>query len=243
MSLQDCFNFGVTFFYYKEIEMFIKRIIPLFFCFILLFFFSCTNNNTSLDNDTENESTEKNNNNLEDEKSENQDESKKRTVTFKNASAFNVSVYYGTNPIRNSSVYAEIKPGKEETVDFTIAGNNKATFYFVYNIKFGDTEAIFPYYPKEDAMNHKTILIEDKGDNVVVIDPINNCLTESAFLFLENNTTSQFRVLLSSSPVKPYHKDDYMIKQNETGIFEIRNFVDEDIITFETSDLFDSDGR
>lgn len=212
-----------------------KKFIFLFFCFVSLTVCSCIYNNNSSNNEENNtnNSNETNNTN----ENSNNETKNNTTITFKNLSSYKVNVYYGSNPIRNSSIYTEIDANKERSMDFVIPNNNKATFYFVYNLTFGNNDAVFPYYPKEDAMNHKTLKIENETNNIVEIDPITNCDTTSAFLFVENNTTSQFRILLSSSPVKPYSKDDYMIKQNETGIYEIRNFQDEDIITFDTTDL------
>lgn len=144
------------------------------------------------------------------------------SIVLKNDSFYSVSVYLG-HPSYTSAPYTEIpaKSSVEKQMDYV---QNVQTFYFVYNLDFGIEGTFFPYYPSDEAYNHKSITVKNNEINECVIDEIQKCETNSSYLFLENNTTSDIYLLLADGSINPYGKDNKFIKPNSTGVYEIGEY-------------------
>lgn len=175
----------------------------LVFC-ILSFLFSC-NSETTIDNIIDNE------------------DYNKIYINFKNKSSYTVSVY-SNHPSYSEEALIEITANSENKIEINHLNEQLKTFYFVYNLDFGVKNVFFPYYPKDDALNHKSIKVDKNGTYDCVIDEIIKCETNSSYIFLENNTTSDIYLLMADGAINPYKANDKFIKQNYTGIYEIGEF-------------------
>lgn len=189
-----------------------KKILPFILCLLSLVLVGCPHEPNNKSENQGSQTTPENPNS----------QGTNTYVNFKNTSSYNVNVYYPTSPYTNNTVYASIPAGQEFRKEFSgNTDNYSATFFFVYDMTIGGSEASFPYFPGNDAQNHKSLKLESGKQNDIVIDQITECKTKSAYLFLENNTTSDIYLFLISSAVVPYKKESKFIKPTDTGVFEI----------------------
>ena len=155
-----------------------KNLIFLFCCFLIFSLVSCFGPNTPEKKNPEGDS-----------------QKKVKTLEITNNSSYIVDVYYSNNPNINETIFAKLPAKTTKNVDLEYLAEEKGSvFYFVYNLTFGQENIYFPYYPDNSDQNHK--VVDLSKDNKVIIDEITNCETKSSFLFLENNTSSDFYVLL-----------------------------------------------
>jgi hypothetical protein len=143
-------------------------------------------------------------------------------ILFTNNSSYPVSVYFNINPYTSTTPFVEISAKDSATMSTTINSNDASTFYFVYNLNFGEQNVYFPYFPEDSAQNHKSLSLT-VGDNNVVIDEITACKTKSAFLFLENNSTSDIYLSQGLRTIKPYKSEDKFVNKNATAVYEVDN--------------------
>lgn len=189
-----------------------KKILPFIFCLLSLVFVGCPHEPNNTSENQGSQTTPENPNS----------QGTNTYVNFKNNSSYNVNVYYPTSPYTNNTIYASIPAGQEVRKEFSGNTDNYAsTFFFVYDMTIGGSDASFPYFPENDVQNHKSLKLESGKQNDIIIDEITECKTKSAYLFLENNTTSDIYLFLISGAVVPYKKSSKFIKPTETGVFEI----------------------
>ena len=180
-----------------------KNLVILFCCFFILSLVSCFGPNTPEKKDPDNES-----------------QKKVKTLEITNNSSYIVDVYYANNPNVNDTIFAKLPAKTTKNVDLEyLTEENGSVFYFVYNLTFGQENIYFPYYPDNSDQNHK--VVDLSKDNKITIDEITNCETKSSFLFVENNTSSDFYILLKNSRIRPYKSEDVYIKPGQTGVYEI----------------------
>ena len=145
----------------------------------------------------------------------------KTYITFKNNSSYPVSVYYGESPYWNPNVFSTVAANGSAKAEFTGNTDATATFFFVYNFDFGSSTTVFPYFSSDSDVNHKSLKVAKNATTEVVIDEITKCTTKSAFLLLENQTTSSIYILLVDNPITPYGADSKFITAGSSAAYEI----------------------
>lgn len=157
----------------------------------------------------------------------------KTLVLFKNNSSYDVDIYENAGPHYNKTVFTSVKSKETVQVEYKCTAEQITTFHFVYKFNFGLENIAFPYYPKEEQLNHKTLKLISNSKNEIIIDEITACSTKSAFVMLENETTSDIYAIMSDHYLVPYgrNNDDKFIKPKTSAVFELGG---------ESSNLFES---
>ena len=130
-------------------------------------------------------------------------------VLIKNNSDFDVNVY-------------TVSPYYSDSPDFTVKARQTVTkymkpsqvsvgdlFYFQYLIKIGS--ASFPYFSFDSQECYKYLLIKENQNAELTIDALKSCKSESAYILLENNTTSGIYMLNGVNFVHPYGYADFNV--------------------------------
>ncbi|MBR1714589.1 MAG: leucine-rich repeat protein [Treponema sp.] len=190
----------------------------LFFVFASLFAVACS---SSSSDETETNISEQSDS--DGEKSEHQSEDAGGTadVKFENKSLYSVSVYL-SNPKYNSNlvVFAEVEAAASAEKKFTGDIDGATTFYFVYNLN-NLGSAAYPYIPYDTISDHKTQKLSKDEKTTVIIDDIEDFKTDSAFLILQNDTTSSVYLVCGNSPLNPYGMDEKEIQYGKCAFYEI----------------------
>ena len=146
----------------------------------------------------------------------------KATVTIQNAGNFDVNVYVNSSPYYNVSPALTVRAGStaayEMDPSLDAAGE---VFYFEYLVQIGNAK--FPYKTFENNQGAKSLYVKKNYQNLLVIDPLKKCQSESAFILLENNTSSQLEVYNSNSLVfhSGGHFKESAIPVNGSAVYEL----------------------
>ena len=147
--------------------------------------------------------------------------SDKTYINFKNNSAYSVAIYYNDNPNYNDSIFATVNANTEKKVELNDNIIGESTFYFVYNFDLGNGEAVFPYFSSDSSINHKSAKIIENTITTITIDNITKCKTKSAFLLLENQTTSDIYIKVGNIIIEPYNASDKLVAQSHCAVYPI----------------------
>ena len=143
------------------------------------------------------------------------------TAVFENKSKFAVNVYKNLNPY-NDEPFCVVPANQSLSIE-TIESSDQElgdVFYFEYLIKIGNAD--FPYWTKEASSGYKSATIKRKQSTEIVIDEINKCESKSAYLLIENNSTSNIRVNNANTPLKPYAAKEALINnKGGCGVYEV----------------------
>ena len=143
------------------------------------------------------------------------------TVVFKNKSKFDVNIYYNLNPY-NGEVLKKIPAN--DSVSYKLKESSDPSlgdvFYIEYLITIGN--AVFPYWTKEASSGYKTAAIKKGETTNIEIDELTKCESKSAYLLIENNTTSSIRVNNAHTPLTPYASKEALLPNNGgCGVYEV----------------------
>ena len=145
----------------------------------------------------------------------------KGTVVFKNNSKFAVNIYRNLNPY-SGEVFCTI-PANKSVSDLIVISSDPSlgdVFYIEYLITIGN--AVFPYWTKEASSGWKTGAIKKGETTNIAIDELTKCESKSAYLLIENNTTSSIRVNNANTPLTPYASKEALIPNNGgCGVYEV----------------------
>ena len=147
----------------------------------------------------------------------------KGTVVFKNNSRFDANIYIGNN---NNPYIGKISctvPAKDFFTYKMSPSSDQSlgdVFYIEYLIKIGN--AVFPYWTKEASSGYKTAAIKKGETTNIEIDELTKCESKSAYLLIENNTTSEIRINNGTRILTPYASKEALIGKNGAcGVFEV----------------------
>lgn len=143
------------------------------------------------------------------------------TAIFVNKSKFAVNVYKNLNPY-NDEPFCVVPANQSLSIETKESSDQELgdVFYFEYLIKIGN--AGFPYWTKEASSGYKSAAIKRKQSTEIEIDEINKCESKSAYLLIENNSTSNIRVNNANTPLKPYAAKDALINnKGGCGVYEV----------------------
>ncbi len=154
-----------------------------------------------------------------------------KQISIINNSKFDVNIYAGkTNSPRrlDSSVTYTIPAKTTDNYNLLLTSDTDEVFFIVYLIKFGN--AVFPYYTNEETSGWKAVDVKSVTIPSLTIDEITNCPTTSAFLLLENNTSSQIELNNGGNVLRPFGKESSYIDANGgSGVYEISTSNDAQI--------------
>ncbi len=146
-----------------------------------------------------------------------------KVISLINNSKFGVNVYVGkTNSPRRAESEATLTVPAKSTVNYTLqlTTDTDEVFFIEYLIKLGKT--VFPYYTNEETSGWKAIDVKSTQNLSLTIDEINSSPTDSAYILLENNTTSQIQLNNGGAVLKPFGKSTSYIEENGgSGVYEI----------------------
>lgn len=185
-----------------------------FFILLLsvIFLFSCSNGNQSESPKREPASVDTGSGEDKDETPEN---SGKISLTLKNNSSYKVKVYFYQNPLTKSSPDICIDAASSESVQILpskdISGD---AFYFEYIIPLGDVE--FPYFSYDSS---KIYCVEKNKNNTLIIDELPACPSKSAYILLENQSTSSVYLTNGSSIIYPQEKNSYILDSQLNAVY------------------------
>ena len=140
----------------------------------------------------------------------------KTSVTLINNSSFDVNVFVNVHRKLGGAVQAKIKAGQRTECDFYLSQDDSGdVFYFEYLILIGDIS--FPYFSYD---NSKVFIVNSENSvQQLVIDELNSCPTKSSYLLLENESSSSFYLLNSSSDVFPEGQEKREIDVGKSGVY------------------------
>ena len=160
-----------------------------------------TNGNTNTNNSKENE--------------ENNDDIASVSVTFVNNSSYSVNVFKNIHRQLGGSALLAVSAKESSNIDLPLSSEkNGDTFYFEYNIPIGTIE--FPYFCYE---NSKVFIISSEKTNTIIIDEIKSCPTKSAYIVLENQSTSQIYLVNGNSILTPVQQDSYFVDIDSNAVY------------------------
>jgi|GEM_PF-6069811 len=190
----------------------------LFFVFASFFAVACS---SSSSDETETNISEQSDSDGENSEHKSEDASGAADVKFENQSLYSVSVYL-SNPKYNSNlvVFAEVEAASSAEKKFSGDIDGATTFYFVYNLN-NLGSAAYPYIPYDTISDHKTQKLSKDEQTTVIIDDIEDFKTDSAFLILQNDTTSSVYLVSGNSPLNPYGMDEKEIQYGKSAFYEI----------------------
>nr|MBP3282338.1 InlB B-repeat-containing protein [Treponema sp.] len=190
----------------------------LFFVFASFFAVACS---SSSSDETETNISEQSDSDGENSEHKSEDASGAADVKFENQSFYSVSVYL-SNPKYNSNlaVFAEVEAASSAEKKYTGDIDSATTFYFVYNLN-NLGSAAYPYIPYDTISDHKTQKLSKDEQTTVIIDDIEDFKTDSAFLILQNDTTSSVYLVSGNSPLNPYGMNEKEIQYGKSAFYEI----------------------
>lgn len=143
------------------------------------------------------------------------DQNNKVDTTFINNSSYDVNVFINAHRRLNGSVRATVKAGQKLTTKIEPSQTDSGdAFYFEYIIPIGNID--FPYFSLNNSKVH--VVSADK-QNEITIDELSSCPTKSAYLCIENNSTSSIYLVSYSTILSPFGQDSHFIETNKDGVF------------------------
>lgn len=186
---------------------------------ILLSFVSCNTGNgepVPPDPYNPNQGTEESGNNNPE---NNSGSDQKGTVIFDNKSDYTVNVYHAFNPYVGTPC-STVAP--KSTANFSIVPSDDSlgdVFWFEYLMKIGD--ATFPYCSEQPSSGYKYIKLSANETKTLTIDALTKCESKSAYFLLENSTTSEIRLVNSSSQMHDVVTGEVLVASGKTAVYEI----------------------
>lgn len=188
----------------------------LFILLILLSFVSCNFNKEEEKTVPENPNTQEETGNG---SGENTESKQKGTVYFENKSNYSVNVYLSLNPYTGTPC-CTVNPKGTASYSFVPSDDSLGdVFWFEYLIKIGD--ATFPYCSEKSSSGYKYIKVSGNETKTLEIDNLTKCETKSAYFLLENDTSSEIRLVNSSSQMHDVVTGEVLIPSGKTAVYEI----------------------
>ena len=137
------------------------------------------------------------------------------TVSFKNNSSYSVNIFKNSHRNSGGSMLLTVEPKATASLTMLPSANESGdAFYFEYNILLGDI--LFPYFSYE---NSKAYLISTEKKNVITIDELSSCPTKSAYIVMENKSTSPLYLVYGSSILTPLEMNSYLVDSGESAVY------------------------
>ena len=192
-----------------------KRLRGLFFVFSLFLSFAFLSCAASDDDSSSKAQTEEKENEDGDKDSEKTESDSLVAVTFVNESSYTVNVFknahrnLGGTPLvivqTHDSEIAKLQPSANESGD---------SFYFEYNIPLGTV--LFPYFSYE---NSKPYTISASKTNSIEIDELSSCPTKSAYIVLENASTTSLYLVNGNSILIPLAQTTHFVEGGKSAVY------------------------
>ena len=142
-------------------------------------------------------------------------ETTKIDTTFINNSSYDVNVFINAHRSLDGSVRATVKAGKSLTTKIEPSQTDSGdAFYFEYLIPIGNIG--FPYF---SLANSKAYVISADKKNEITIDELTSCPTKSAYLCVENNSTSSIYLVNYNTILSPQEQESHFIEANKCGVY------------------------
>ncbi len=183
-----------------------KKTIFLFpLCFLL--FFSCFNVNQN------------SNQNKPDGSGDNNKDGKKSSVIINNKSQFDVNLYFDKSPYYEVAPTYTVKKNSTYPCELLPSDETGYTVYIEYLIDIGNAK--FPYWSIESKSGHKDFIVKENTSAELIIDSLNECESQSAYFYIENNTTADIYLQNGMSYVRPSGQEDYLISAGKAAVYEV----------------------
>ena len=143
----------------------------------------------------------------------------KGTVIFDNQSDYSVNVYHSFNPYVGTPCATV---AAKSTANFSIVPSDDSlgdVFWFEYLMKIGD--ATFPYCSEQPSSGYKYIKLAANETKTLQIDELAKCESKSAYFLLENSTSSEIRLVNSSSQMHDVVTGEVLVASGKTAVYEI----------------------
>lgn len=142
-------------------------------------------------------------------------ETTKIDTTFINNSSYDVNVFINAHRRLDGSVRATVKAGQSLTTKIEPSQTDSGdAFYFEYLIPIGNIS--FPYF---SLANSKAYVISADKKNEITIDELTSCPTKSAYLCVENNSTSSIYLVNYNTILSPQEQESHFIEANKCGVY------------------------
>lgn len=142
-------------------------------------------------------------------------ETTKIDTTFINNSSYDVNVFINAHRSLDGSVRATVKAGQSLTTKIEPSQTDSGdAFYFEYLIPIGNIG--FPYF---SLANSKAYVISADKKNEITIDELTSCPTKSAYLCVENNSTSSIYLVNYNTILSPQEQESHFIEANKCGVY------------------------
>lgn len=181
----------------------------LFLCpFFFLLFFSCKNINQ---NSNKTPSNNDNNNNNE--------EGKKSSVVINNKSQFDVNLYFDKSPYYDVAPTYTVKKNSTYPCELLPSDETGYTVYIEYLIDIGNAK--FPYWDIESNSGHKDFIVKENNNAELIIDSLEKCESNSAYFYIENDTTNDIFLQNGMLYVRPSEQNEYLISSGKAAVYEV----------------------
>lgn len=142
-------------------------------------------------------------------------ETTKIDTTFINNSSYDVNVFINAHRRLDGSVRATVKAGQSLTTKIEPSQTDSGdAFYFEYLIPIGNIG--FPYF---SLANSKAYVISADKKNEITIDELTSCPTKSAYLCVENNSTSSIYLVNYNTILSPQEQESQFIESSKSGVY------------------------
>lgn len=143
------------------------------------------------------------------------DQNNKVDTTFINNSSYDVNVFINAHRRLDGSVRATVKAGQKLTTKIEPSQTDSGdAFYFEYIIPIGNIG--FPYF---SLANSKAYVISANKRNEITIDELSSCPTKSAYLCVENNSTSSIYLVNYNTILSPQEQESHFIESSKCGVY------------------------
>lgn len=140
----------------------------------------------------------------------------KYSVTLKNQSQFDVNLYIDKSPYYDVSPTYTVNKNSEYNCELLPSDDTGYTVYIEYLIDIGNVK--FPYW---NINNSKYLIVKENDSADLIINPLEECESKSAYFYIENNTTSDIFMQNGMSYVRPSGQQEYLISSGKAAVYEV----------------------
>lgn len=146
-------------------------------------------------------------------------EEKKSSVVIKNQSQYDVNLYFDNSPYYKVTPTYTINKKTDYHCELLPSDDTGYTVYIEYLIDIGNAQ--FPYWDIESSSGHKDLIVKENTSAELVIDSLEECVSNSAYFYIENNTTSDIFLQNGSFYVRPSGQEEYLISSGKAAVYEV----------------------
>ncbi len=146
-------------------------------------------------------------------------DNKKSSVVINNKSQFDVNLYFDKSPYYDVAPTYTVKKNSTYSCELLPSDETGYTVYIEYLIDIGNAK--FPYWDIESNSGHKDFIVKENNNAELIIDSLEKCESNSAYFYIENDTTNDIFLQNGMLYVRPSGQNEYLISSGKAAVYEV----------------------